>query len=222
MKAVGLFSGGKDSTAALHQALFSGFNIVGVCIAKPIEDSLIFHYPYTEIAVKLAESMGLSTYYDEVYDDLTSIKKFLTSCTDYFNANYLIAGVLRSDFQRIRLEYIAWLTGKHLILPFWGIDPVIYLKNLYRMGIRFVIVKSMARGIPHDLVGKELNLNDIDRLIVASVKYKFNPAFEGGEAETLVVKAPLLRKHLLLKGELKPLSSEVLNYFIIHYKLVDN
>ena len=220
MKAVVLFSGGKDSTAALHYAYFGGLDVKGLCIAKPMEDSLYFHYPYTEVAVLLAQLMGFNYYYDEVSDDINSIKNFIKNCVDSFGADYIIAGVLRSDFQRVRLEYIAWLLGKKLLAPLWGVDPVAHLHNLYRMGIRFIIVKSMARGIPPQIVGKELDLEDIEELVIASSEYKFNPAFEGGEAETLVTKAPLMKRKLITRGEVKVLSDEVLNYFIIHYEIV--
>lgn len=220
MKAVVLFSGGKDSTAALHYAYFGGLDVRGLCIAKPLEDSLYFHYPYTEIAVRLAQLMGFNYYYDLVDDDVSGIKNFIKNCVDIFKADYIVAGILRSDFQRLRLEHIAWLLGKKLLTPLWGIDPVVHLYNLYKMNIRFIIVKAMASGIPSKLVGKELDLTDIEELVIASSKYKFNPAFEGGEAETLVTKAPLMRKRIITKGEVKVLSNEVLNYFIIHFEIV--
>jgi len=221
MRAVALFSGGKDSTAALHKAFFNGVELVGACVAKPREDSAVFHYPYTEIAVKVATSMGLNCLYEEVGDDLESIKKFLKSCSDEFGADYLIAGVLRSDFQRIRLEYAARSLGKSLLLPFWGADPPLYLKEIYKMGIRFVVVRAMASGFPRDLVGKVVGWEDIDRLLIASSKYKFDPAFEGGEAETLVIDAPLMKKSLRLEGRKADLPGEVSHYFITRAELVE-
>lgn len=221
MSVAALFSGGKDSTAALHRAYFRGLQVKGVCIARPVEDSLFFHYPYTELAVVLAEQMGLPYYYEGVRDDLDSVREFVRNCVNHFEADHIVAGVLRSDFQRLRLEYIARSLGKGLIAPLWGVDPVKHLYDVYKMGIRYVIVKSMARGIPKRLVGKVLELGDIEELVIASAKYKFNPSFEGGEAETLVVRAPLMRKALRVTGEVRALSDEVLNYFINHYELVD-
>ncbi|MEM3244998.1 MAG: ATP-binding protein, partial [Metallosphaera sp.] len=35
----------------------------------------------------------------------------------------------------------------------------------------------------------------------SSRKYKFNPAFEGGEAETFVLYAPLFKRKLIVEGK---------------------
>ncbi|RLG72167.1 MAG: ATP-binding protein, partial [Thermoprotei archaeon] len=50
MRFAALFSGGKDSTYALHLAMLKGLEIVCLITLKPLrEDSWMFHYPSVEI-----------------------------------------------------------------------------------------------------------------------------------------------------------------------------
>lgn len=219
MKAVVLFSGGKDSTASLHLSYFTGADIRGVCIAKPKEDSMVFHYPYTELAVEIAKLMGFDYFYDTVNDNVESIARFIDKCSDVFKASDIIAGVIRSDYQRVKLSIAVRKIGKKLVMPLWGFDPEEYLWAIHKMGIRFIIVKSMAYGLPRSLIGKIMDERDINYLLLASRKYKFNPAFEGGEAETLVVKAPLMKGKIHVEGEVRTLHDEILNYFITLFRV---
>jgi Predicted ATPases of PP-loop superfamily len=54
-------------------------------------------------------------------------------------------------------------------------------------------------------VGKEISGEEIEEVIRAADKYGFNCAFEGGEAETFVVQAPLFKGRLRVKGEIRVL-----------------
>ena len=58
---------------------------------------------------------------------------------------------------------------------------------------KVVIVKVACDGLRKKLLGKEIDLEEIKKL---SKKYRFNLAFEGGEAETLVLDAPNFKKKI--------------------------
>lgn len=64
------------------------------------------------------------------------------------------------------------------------------MRWLVRDGFKFIITSASAYGFPFELLGKIIEAEDVEKIIEASRKFGFNPAFEGGEAETFVTYAP--------------------------------
>ncbi|MEM3226166.1 MAG: ATP-binding protein, partial [Saccharolobus sp.] len=58
--------------------------------------------------------------------------------------------------------------------------------------------------------------NNVETIIKAAIRYGFNPAFEGGEAETFVTYAPLFKRELKVKGILRRISDYEWRYEITH------
>jgi len=56
---VGLFSGGKDSSWAVYQALEDGLNVSRLLTVHPSDDSYMYHVPETQLARLAAESIGI-------------------------------------------------------------------------------------------------------------------------------------------------------------------
>src|SRR6056297_1030282 len=56
---VSLFSGGKDSSWALYQALESGLDVSRLVTVHPEGDSYMYHVPATRLASLAAESVGI-------------------------------------------------------------------------------------------------------------------------------------------------------------------
>jgi uncharacterized protein (TIGR00290 family) len=62
------------------------------------------------------------------------------------------------------------------------------------------IVGVSAMGLERSWLGKSLDEASICQLESIGKKYRFNIAFEGGEAETLVLDCPLFTKKLDIKN----------------------
>jgi len=62
-----------------------------------------------------------------------------------------------------------------------------------------MIVKVAALGLGKEWLGKIIGVEETLELINLSRKYRFNPSFEGGEAETFVIKSPLYKKTIVIK-----------------------
>ena len=62
-----------------------------------------------------------------------------------------------------------------------------------------MIVSVAAEGLTRKWLGKVLNGKSIKELISLASRYRFNPAGEGGEYETLVLDAPIFRKRIVVK-----------------------
>ncbi len=212
MKLIALFSGGKDSTYAIHWAYLQGFRIeVLVTFVPKKPESWLLHRPFAEFTALQAEAMGLNhrLYYvsgDRDRED-EEILTYLRDVVREFNAYGIIIGALLSDYQRMRFARIAMELGLKIYSPLWRIDQARYMLEIVRHGIKPMIVSITAYGIPLDFLGKVIDENLVHRILHLAKKYRFNPAFEGGEAETFVIDAPLFKYRLCVDGEKKVVSS---------------
>ncbi len=142
--------------------------------------------------------MGLPNFFKEGNE---SLLKDLLELAKKEGATHVISGALLSDYQRQRMGYLAHKLGMKVVNPLWRIDQEKYMRKLIDYGFEFIIVRIASMGLDPEFLGKVLTKNDVERIIELSKKFKFNPAFEGGEAETLVTYAPLFKKRLIVKGE---------------------
>ena len=75
--------------------------------------------------------------------------------------------------------------------PLWEINQKEYLKDLIKSKFRFIITSVSSAGLDESWLGKEITMDDTEKLDKLATKHRFNLSFEGGEAETLVLDCPL-------------------------------
>ena len=206
-----LFSGGKDSTYSLHWAALQGMDISCLITISPrAKDSWMFHRPGLEISKLQAQALRIPQIFVESSgikeEELKDLKKALEEAIRTYGIEAVVAGALLSDYQRMRVVLIAEELGLKAYTPLWRINQEKYMRDLVRSGFKVMIVSVSAFGVPKALVGKVLDEKLVEFIINKAKIYKFNPAFEGGEAETLVLDAPLFRERLVVKGEVVELS----------------
>ncbi|WP_225876110.1 diphthine--ammonia ligase [Infirmifilum lucidum] len=198
-----LFSGGKDSTYALHWAVLKGFEVACLVTVKPrAEDSMMFHVPYVELARLQAEALGLPIVYYEQgsEDDVKALRRAVSAACEEYGCTSIVTGALKSDYQRLRVSIVAEELGLEVFNPLWRKNQEEYLRELVRQGFRFIVTSISAKGLSPDFLGRVIGVDDVEAIIELARRHGFNPAFEGGEAETLVVDAPLFRKVLMVEG----------------------
>ncbi len=197
MRAAALLSGGKDSNYALHWAALHGLEVCCAVTLKPPEDSMLLQFPSVELAGLQAKAMGLRWIYavgdEKLLEDLLLKAKEM-------GATHVVSGALLSDYQRQRMGYLAKKLGLVPVNPLWRIDQKEYMRMLVRQGFEFMIIRVAAEGLGPEFLGKVVDEETVEEIIRRAEKYGFNPAFEGGEAETLVLKAPLYKKRLKVRG----------------------
>lgn len=210
MRACALLSGGKDSSYALYLAMKRGLEIACTLTVKPRrEDSWMFHYPAVELVRLQARAMGLEqrAFFAEVSGErereVEELLQELSRLRETVGFEALVAGAIASRYQKERLERVARELGAELELPLWGTDQEEHLRRLVREGFSYVIVSVTTLGIPRELVGVPVGPQEMGRIIALSRKHSFNPSFEGGEAETLVLDSPLMQRRLCLRGKRK-------------------
>lgn len=214
-----LYSGGKDSTYALHWAILKGFEISCLITLIPKrEDSWMFQYPNVNYTRYQADAMGFKLLVFETTGqrdiELQDLKRAFLEAKK-LGAQGIVSGALLSDYQRLNISIIAEEVGLKTYNPIWRKNQEEYMRWLIKEGYKFIITSASAYGFPFNLLGKIINEEDIENIISASKKYGFNAAFEGGEAETFVVFAPLFKRELKVEGRIKKISEFEWRYEII-------
>ncbi len=205
MRVCALFSGGKDSTYALHWAFLKGFEVVCLLTLRPRNiESMLFHYPNVEWTEKQAKALEIPQVIKDVRsigeEEVEELSGVLEEVKAEFKIEGIVVGALLSDYQRMRFNIAAHPIGLRVYAPLWRKRQDAYMRELIRHGFKFALTSIAVEGLDVRLLGKELNENDVESIIQAAYKYGFNPALEGGEGETFVLDAPLFRYRLIIEN----------------------
>ncbi|MCS7111863.1 MAG: ATP-binding protein [Ignisphaera sp.] len=218
-RAVAIFSGGKDSTYALHLAVLQNFKIVLLLTFSPeLSHPWYLHRPFVEHTHIQAKLMGFKHVFVKInakdrLEEERGVRKALETLADNHEFDYMILGIVGSDSQRMLFLDIAEELGVKLYTPLWGKDRRSYLVELIRNGIEFVITSITSWGIPMDILGRVVTEQDAQVILRRAMVYGFDPVFEGGEAESFVVYAPLFRGRICIDGR-KHILSDYEGYIV--------
>lgn len=203
-----LFSGGKDSTMALYNALQSNENVRFLLSMKSKNDeSYMFHVPNIHLTDLLSEALDIPILSVETNgikeEELKDLKEaFIELKNSGVEAIY--TGALYSVYQKSRIEKLADEVGLKAISPYWHVDELEYMRNIVSLGFKIVICGVAAWGLDESWLGRTIDDDVIDELVKLNEKYQVNIAFEGGEAETLAIDGPIFKKRIkILKYEKK-------------------
>ena len=111
------------------------------------------------------------------------------------NVTKLITGAVASIYQKERIEKICEKLSIEAISPIWHIDPIAELTKLAE-SYNIIITQIAAEGFDKSFLGARIDSNMIEKLHNINEKYRINMLFEGGETESFVLDAQLLRKKI--------------------------
>jgi predicted ATP pyrophosphatase (TIGR00289 family) len=208
MRVCCLFSGGKDSSYSLHKMLLSGFEVpVLLTMRSSDPDSWLYQIPGMEVSHVFNELTGIETRImdsppdkEKEKDALTSILKELK---EEFDLDAICSGALLSDYQRMIFSHAAMDAGLISYTPIWRKDGRQYMKDLLDFGFKFILLSYASEGFRSSDLGHVVDGKDMERFFSISDEWGSHPAFEGGEAETLVLEAPFYRRKASVKGEIE-------------------
>ncbi len=197
MKLASLFSGGKDSTYAIHVVQKQGHKVKCLLSVFPNSDeSHLLHHPNMKWTKLQSESMNIpqltiTSTSDETNNELSLIENLLQSAKDQFQIEGLVHGGIKSKFQKDKFENICLKLNLTVIAPLWDADPELYMNELIDSKFNFILTSVSSDGLDDSWLGKIISKSDILSLKQLSEKFGFNLNFEGGEAETFVINCPL-------------------------------
>lgn len=197
-----LFTGGKDSMNAIELMRNRGYDIAClVTILSANEDSYMLHTSAIEITKLSSKALGLPLVIGhtegEKETELGDIASAIEGARNEFSFDTIASGGIASKYQRSRIDEIAKQLGLKAEAPLWGINQISYLQKLVSSHYKFILTSVSAEGLDKSWLGREIDQRSVQEIIRLSKKYGFNPAFEGGEAETLVLDCPLFERETL-------------------------
>ena len=204
MKVASLFSGGKDSTYSIYKAKQEGHQIRCLITILPLsEESMLLHFPNIEFTKLQSKSMGIPQIYiesrsNETETEVNLIEKILAKAKSEHDLEGLVHGGIFSEFQKNIFDRACSKLNLKLISPLWQKEQIEYMKNLIESNFHFIITSVSADGLDEKWLGKEITIQDLEKLDQLSKKYGFNINFEGGEAETIVTDCPLFSHPIMI------------------------
>ncbi|MCR5027110.1 MAG: TIGR00289 family protein [Methanobrevibacter sp.] len=207
MKVAVLFSGGKDSTMAVYNALENGEDVRYLLSMKSANDeSYMFHVPNIHLTDLLAEAMDIpiiSVQTDGVKEaELEDLKRGFEKLKS-LGIEAIYTGALYSVYQKSRIEKLGEELNLKIISPYWHVDELEYMRLIVSLGFEVIISGVAAYGLDEKWLGRKVDDECIDDLIKLNEKVGLNLAFEGGEAETLVLDGPIFKKKVRILKDKK-------------------
>lgn len=198
-----LFSSGKDSTYALHLMHQQNYDIrCLITLKSKNKDSYMFHTPNIDLAAVQAEALQLPIIIQETAgekeNELDDLKSALQKAKTQYFIEGVVTGALFSTYQRDRIEKICDELGLKIFSPLWHKNQEEELRELLEQNYHVIISSIASEGFTKEWLGKTLTKEAIQKIHTLHEKYHINPAFEGGEAETFVLDAPLFKKKIVI------------------------
>ena len=209
MKLASLFSGGKDSTYAIHVAKKQGHEVKCLLSIFPKSDeSHLLHHPNMKWTKLQSQSMNIpqltiTSNSNETDDELSLIENLLQDAKDQFQIEGLVHGGIKSKFQKEKFENVCLKLHLTVIAPLWDTDPEHYMNELIDSKFNFIMTTVSSDGLDDSWLGKTISKSDILSLKHLSEKFGFNLNFEGGEAETFVINCPLFTNSIKINQSQK-------------------
>ena len=211
---VGLFSGGKDSSWAVHRALERGLSVERLLTVHPAGDSYMYHVPETRLAALAAESIGIPLVEVEPDDlgaaeatdsgaqgdsELEPMEAALAGIAAELPLSGVTAGAVESEFQTARIEAMCERLGIGLFAPLWQRDPRGLGEAMLDAGFEITVLRVAAAGLDESWLGRTLDREALGELATLGEEYGVHLLGEGGEFETFVTDGPHMDRPIELE-----------------------
>jgi uncharacterized protein (TIGR00290 family) len=193
MKAVGLFSGGKDSLFAIHLIEKQGISVDHLLSLIP---SLPWPSPHSENieALKiLAESMGKS----QTIVDFQKEGAFVEALKN-LEVDALVAGDINVEAHVSGLQDVCNKVGLKLLEPLYKRDTLELFDEIFGLGFKALITGVNLKYLGEEWLGFVISTETGAGFL--SEIGNVDPLGENGEFHTLVIECPLYTKPFRVKS----------------------
>jgi diphthine-ammonia ligase len=195
-----LFSGGKDSTLALHKAAEKEEVVCLITLVSQNKESFMFHTPNIDITGPQAEAMGLPLIQKvtegKPEEELEDLEEAIAQAVKDFQIDGVVSGAVESVYQSERIQRACNRLGVWCFNPLWKRNQKAMLEEIVVKGFRVIISGVFAYPLDKDWLGKEIDKELIEKLVFLGKEFGLSPSGEGGEIETTVLDAPLFKKKI--------------------------
>jgi ABC transporter with metal-binding/Fe-S-binding domain ATP-binding protein len=228
MKLAALFSGGKDSTYAIHLAKKLGHTVDVLLTLYPHSDeSHLLHYPNINFTPLQSKSMKIPQFMEKTIsndpeNETEKLNNLITNAKQNYSIEGIVHGGILSDYQRNNFSSVCKKNQLEILSPLWNKDPESYMKALIDENFEYIISTVSSDGLNDSWLGQTIDETNLNELRKLQKKFGFNLNFEGGEAETFVTNCPLFEKPLLIQDSTTEWDGYRGRFEILEAKLIDN
>lgn len=195
-----MFSGGKDSTLALHLAAERETVACLITLISKNKESYMFHTPNINMTALQAEALELPlisvTTEGKKEAELADLEHAIVEAKTRFGIEGVVTGAVESVYQASRVQRICHNLDLWSFNPLWKHDQKALLQTLLEKQFQVLISGVFAYPLDDKWLGQQLNQQMIERLLELQSKYGISPSGEGGEIETAVLDAPLFKQRI--------------------------
>jgi diphthine-ammonia ligase len=195
-----LFSGGKDSTLALHKAAEKEEVACLITLVSKNKESFMFHTPNINVTALQAEAMGLPLIRKDTAGkpekELEDLKTAIAQAVKCFKLEGVVSGAIESVYQSERIQHICNRLGVWCFNPLWKRNQKVLLEEIVAKGFKVIISGVFAYPLDRSWLGKQIDNELIGKLLLLEKAFGLSPSGEGGEIETTVLDAPLFKKKI--------------------------
>lgn len=200
MKLGVLFSGGKDSTLALHRAAEKETVACLITVESKNVESFMFHTPNIDVTVLQAEALGLPLVKVETEGkkeaELADLDYAISEAKSRHGIEGVVTGAVESVYQASRVQRICSRLDLWQFNPLWKTNQKRLLETLIEKNFEVIISGVFAYPLDEKWLGKRISPEIIAKLVQLQGEYGISPSGEGGEIETTVLDAPMFRQKI--------------------------
>lgn len=222
-----LFSSGKDSNYATYIMKKQNYDISCLITLKSENpDSYMFQSVGVDMAKLQSQALDIPLLIQETKgvkeEELKDLHTVLAKAKQEYNIDGVVTGAMFSVYQRDRIEKMCDSIGLKIFSPLWHKTQEVEMRELLQLGFKVILVKIAADGLDVSWLGRKISQEMLLDLQKLHEKNKINVAFEGGEAESVVLDSPLYKKRIQIIETEKIMDSSCSGYLLIKKaKLVD-
>jgi diphthine-ammonia ligase len=195
-----LFSGGKDSTLALHLAAEKETVVCLITLVSKNPESYMFHTPNIDVTALQAEALELPLVSviteGQKEEELADLEKAIAQAKSEFQIEGIVTGAIESVYQASRVQRICNSLDIWCFNPLWKHDQKALLETFVEKRFKVIISGIFAYPLDEKWLGKQIDAAVITRLIELQGKFGISPSGEGGEIETTVLDAPMFKQKI--------------------------
>lgn len=200
MKLGVLFSGGKDSTLALHMAIEHEMIACLITLKSTNKESYMFHTPNIDLTKLQSEALEIPLITKitagKKEEELKDLEQAIIQARREYQIEGIVTGAVESVYQSTRIQRICQRLNLWCFNPLWKRNQKQLLEELIQKRFRVIISGVFAYPLDESWLGKEIDINVVNRLVELEKEFGISPSGEGGEIETTVLDAPLFKKKL--------------------------
>lgn len=200
-----LFSGGKDSTMAVYMAKEQGYEVSClISIVSENKESYMFHTPSISKTKNQAKVMEIPLIIyatkGKKEEELKDLEEAIKKAIKKFHIQGVVTGAVESIYQSSRIQKICNKLDIECFNPLWQKHQFEILDDLIKNNFKVIVTGVFAYPLSKSWLGRKIDNDFIKDIKILNKKYKINPAGEGGEFETFVLKSPMFKKELKIKS----------------------